>query len=145
MGESARWRLQTLARQLGAADRDAAAAAAAATSHGETARSIGHGSITAAGAPTGAPATRTLASPRCKACTAEQAVATIQSGCGVTVGGFVGSGCPEALLNALRARFDASGTPRGLKLLLPVSSGDRCAPPAAAPLRRAANPRPPRA
>ena len=36
----------------------------------------------------------------------------------------MGIGCPEALLNALRARFDASGSPRNLGVLMAASAGD---------------------
>ncbi len=39
--------------------------------------------------------------------------------------GFVGSGCPELLLNALRARHDATGSPTQLKLIVAATSGDK--------------------
>lgn len=39
--------------------------------------------------------------------------------------GFVGSGCPELLLNALRARHDATGFPTKLKLIVAATAGDK--------------------
>lgn len=40
------------------------------------------------------------------------------------VAGFVGSSCPEAVLNAVRARFEAEAHPRGLGLIIAASSGN---------------------
>lgn len=61
-----------------------------------------------------------------KVLSADEAIALVPSTCCVTIGGFVGSGCPELLLNALRQRFDRTSQPNSLSLLVPVSSGDRC-------------------
>ena len=49
--------------------------------------------------------------------------------------GFVGTSCPELLVNALRQRFDATGSPRRLGLIFAASAGNsdkRGAAPAAA-------------
>lgn len=40
------------------------------------------------------------------------------------VGGFAGTSCPDLLLKALRARFDATQHPRNLTLLFVASPGD---------------------
>lgn len=40
------------------------------------------------------------------------------------VAGFVGTACPEALLNAVRARFEASGHPHGLGVVMVASVGN---------------------
>ncbi len=67
----------------------------------------------------------TGAAPACaKLCSAEAAVALIKDGSWITVQGFVGAGGPEALTDALRARFDATARPRGLSLLVVASVGD---------------------
>ena len=40
------------------------------------------------------------------------------------VSGFVGSSSPELLLNAVRQRFDASGHPRELGIVVVASAGN---------------------
>lgn len=40
------------------------------------------------------------------------------------VAGFVGSSCPDLLLQALRARFDEQSTPRNLTLIYVASAAD---------------------
>ena len=52
-------------------------------------------------------------------CKSLEAVACTQTS------GFVGSGCPELLLNALRARHDATGFPTKLKLIIAATAGDK--------------------
>lgn len=59
-----------------------------------------------------------------KVCTADEAVTLINDGHWLTVQGFVGTALPEALTLALRRRFDATGHPRGLSLLMVASVGD---------------------
>ncbi|KAK9817065.1 hypothetical protein WJX72_009007 [[Myrmecia] bisecta] len=56
--------------------------------------------------------------------TAEEAVRGIPDDATVTVGGFVGCGCPELLLQAVRQRFDASGQPRNMHLFNVATGGD---------------------
>jgi propionate CoA-transferase len=55
---------------------------------------------------------------------ADEAVKLISDGQWMTVQGFVGTGIPEALTTALRRRFDSTGHPRGLSLLMVASVGD---------------------
>jgi hypothetical protein len=113
MGDAAQRRLLRLAEQLAAPPR------------GSSHQPISHQAHTDA-APAGRAAPGAGGSqPRPKACSAEEAVALVPSCCCITVGGFVGTGCPEHLLNALRLRFDLTLQPRGLAALVPVSSGDR--------------------
>eukprot|EP00210_Caulerpa_lentillifera_P008453 g8065.t1 len=59
-----------------------------------------------------------------KLCTASEAVECVSSDSRITVAGFVGSGCPEELLNVLRKRFDQTGLPQRLKLITGVVVGD---------------------
>ncbi|PSC74812.1 transferase [Micractinium conductrix] len=59
-----------------------------------------------------------------KLCTAEEAAALIPDGAWLTFAGFVGTGCPELLLNAVRERFDACGAPSRLGLIFAASVGN---------------------
>lgn len=54
----------------------------------------------------------------------EQAVALIESGSTLAVGGFGAYGAPETLLQALADRFDANGAPTGLTVTCGISPGD---------------------
>ena len=56
--------------------------------------------------------------------TAEQAAALIPDGAIVTVSSSSGLGCPDAVLAAIGARFDAEAHPRGLTTLHPIAAGD---------------------
>jgi len=59
-----------------------------------------------------------------KLITAEQAAGLIKDGDSVVVGGFVGSGHPEALTSALEERFLKDGHPRDLNLIFVAGQGD---------------------
>ncbi len=59
-----------------------------------------------------------------KMITAAEAAALIQNESTVAVSGFVGSGHPEALSEAVEKRFLADGAPRGLTLLYSAGQGD---------------------
>lgn len=59
-----------------------------------------------------------------KLITAEDAVDKIKDGDSVVVGGFVGSGHPEALTSALEERFIKDGHPKDLKLIFVAGQGD---------------------
>ncbi|WP_375258048.1 acyl CoA:acetate/3-ketoacid CoA transferase, partial [Citreimonas sp.] len=59
-----------------------------------------------------------------KIVSAADAVARIKDGAVVTVSSSSGLGCPDAVLKALGARFDAEGHPRGLTTLHPIAAGD---------------------
>lgn len=71
--------------------------------------------------PTSTEARQLLDSKIADACAAADLV---RSGDVVTVAGFVGCSCPDLLLEALRARFDATGLPRDLTLLYVASASD---------------------
>lgn len=57
--------------------------------------------------------------------TAEEAAKQIPDNATVALAGFVGCSCPESVLDALRARYDATSSPRGLCLMWGISSGDK--------------------
>jgi propionate CoA-transferase len=61
---------------------------------------------------------------RNKVVSASDAVRLIQDDDVVAVGGFVGSGVPEALLAALRKQFSIAGKPRNLSLIYGAGPGD---------------------
>lgn len=53
-----------------------------------------------------------------------EAAAQIADGAVVTVSSSSALGCPDAVLRAIGARFDATGHPRGLTTLHPIAAGD---------------------
>src|SRR5580692_11004333 len=55
---------------------------------------------------------------------ASEAVALIRDNAIVTVSSSSALGCPDAVLAALGARFDAEGHPRNLTTLHPIAAGD---------------------
>jgi acyl CoA:acetate/3-ketoacid CoA transferase len=59
-----------------------------------------------------------------KLVSAAQAVARIQDGAVVTVSSSSALGCPDKVLEALGARFRATGHPRGITTLHPIAAGD---------------------
>jgi propionate CoA-transferase len=59
-----------------------------------------------------------------KVCAAADAVALIADGATLAVNSSSGLGCPDAVLAALGARFDATGHPRGLTSINPIAAGD---------------------
>jgi propionate CoA-transferase len=59
-----------------------------------------------------------------KLVTAAQAAARIEDNSVVTVSSSSALGCPDAVLRAIGARFDADGHPRGLTTLHPIAAGD---------------------
>lgn len=59
-----------------------------------------------------------------KVVTAAQAVSHIQDGAVVSVSSSSGLGCPDAVLEALGARFQAEGHPKGLTTIHPIAAGD---------------------
>src|SRR5271166_704149 len=65
---------------------------------------------------------RPMARP--KMLTADAAALLIPDGAIVTVSSSSALGCPDAMLAAIGARFDAEGHPRGLTTLHPIAAGD---------------------
>lgn len=59
-----------------------------------------------------------------KVITAEQAAKLVRSGDVVSISSSSGLGCPDKVLKALGARFDAEGAPRDLTTLNPIAAGD---------------------
>jgi len=59
-----------------------------------------------------------------KIVSAADAIAIIRDGDTVASSGFVGSGTPDELINALEARFVATGAPRDLTLVFAAAPGD---------------------
>src|SRR5215472_10750203 len=59
-----------------------------------------------------------------KVLTAAEAARLIPDGATVTVSSSSGLGCPDAVLAAIGARFDAEGHPRHLTTLHPIAAGD---------------------
>ncbi|NRB16133.1 MAG: acyl CoA:acetate/3-ketoacid CoA transferase [Rhodobacteraceae bacterium] len=59
-----------------------------------------------------------------KIVSASEAVARIQDGQVVTVSSSSGLGCPDLVLQAIGARFEAEGHPRDLTALHPIAAGD---------------------
>ena len=59
-----------------------------------------------------------------KLVTPEQAAARIADGAVVTVSSSSALGCPDKVLEALGARFRATGAPRGLTTIHPIAAGD---------------------
>lgn len=56
---------------------------------------------------------------------AKEAAALIPDSARVVFGGFLGYGCPEEILKAVRTHFEETGHPKGLTLLKGVSVGDK--------------------
>ncbi len=59
-----------------------------------------------------------------KIATARQAADRIADGAVVTVSSSSGLGCPDLVLKAIGARFEAEGHPRGITTLHPIAAGD---------------------
>ncbi|WP_341862889.1 CoA-transferase [Gymnodinialimonas sp. 57CJ19] len=59
-----------------------------------------------------------------KVVTGAQAAARIKDGAVVTVSASSALGCPDAVLQAIGARYDAEGAPRNLTTLHPIAAGD---------------------
>ena len=62
--------------------------------------------------------------PEGKIVSLADAAALIQDGATVTVSSSSGLGCPDALLEAIGARFAATGHPRDLTTIHPIAAGD---------------------
>src|SRR5260370_42600123 len=59
-----------------------------------------------------------------KITSADEAIALVRSGDTFATSGFVGNGTPDALLEALARRFQASGRPRDLTLVFAAGQAD---------------------
>jgi propionate CoA-transferase len=59
-----------------------------------------------------------------KVASAAEAVAIIRDGDTVAISGFVGTGTPDALIDALEQRFLTTGSPLDLTLLFAAAPGD---------------------
>jgi acyl CoA:acetate/3-ketoacid CoA transferase len=55
---------------------------------------------------------------------ASEAARLIPDGAVVAVSSSSGLGCPDAVLAAIGARFEAEGAPRGLTTIHPIAAGD---------------------
>ena len=55
---------------------------------------------------------------------ADEAAALVADGSTITVSSSSGLGCPDAVLEAIGRRFEASGHPQGLTSLHPIAAGD---------------------
>jgi acyl CoA:acetate/3-ketoacid CoA transferase len=53
-----------------------------------------------------------------------EAVSRIKDGAVVTVSSSSALGCPDAVLQAIGARFEAEGHPRNLTTIHPIAAGD---------------------
>ena len=62
--------------------------------------------------------------PRQKVISASEAARLIPDGAIVTVSSSSALGCPDAVLKAIGARFDAEGRPRNITTLHPIAAGD---------------------
>ena len=62
-----------------------------------------------------------MAFPRVMA--ADDAAALIADGAVVSVSSSSGLGCPDAVLEAIGRRFEATGAPRGITTLHPIAAG----------------------
>lgn len=60
-----------------------------------------------------------------KIITAKEAAALIPDNARIAFGGFLGYGCPEEVLRAIRTSFEETGHPKDLTLLKGVSIGDK--------------------
>ena len=60
-----------------------------------------------------------------KIITAKEAAALIPDNARVAFGGFLGYGCPEEVLKAVRSSFEETGHPKDMTLLKGVSVGDK--------------------
>src|SRR3954469_17266509 len=61
---------------------------------------------------------------RVRVLAAAEAAALVPDGAVVNVSSSHGPGCPDAVLAAIGARFDAEGHPRNLTTLHPIAAGD---------------------
>ena len=59
-----------------------------------------------------------------KRITAREAAALIPDNARIVFGGFLGYGCPEEVIRAIRTSFEETGHPKDLTLLKGVSIGD---------------------
>jgi propionate CoA-transferase len=62
--------------------------------------------------------------PRGKVVSFEEAAALISSGATVSVSSSSGLGCPDAMLKAIGARFEATGEPKQITTIHPIAAGD---------------------
>ena len=60
-----------------------------------------------------------------KRITAREAAALIPDNARIVFGGFLGYGCPEEVIRAIRTSFEETGHPKDLTLLKGVSIGDK--------------------
>ncbi|KAK9909800.1 hypothetical protein WJX75_007599 [Coccomyxa subellipsoidea] len=60
----------------------------------------------------------------CKVISASEAAQLVPSNAAITISGFVGSGHPELLVNAVRERFEQCGQPRNLHVFNVAAVGD---------------------